>query len=159
MWVGGGLVWEQPVSRFQLETVRLWLVPYVCSFKILCWVEGGMGMIFPCIALSEYRVGELAIYINCLHSPLPIKYEQFPGDHWWSEENELILIGRAEHLPIRLEQPRWFIFLPIQIHFSSFAGSEVGVIKEVNVSPCPNQPCHLQKGQSYTVNVTFTSSE
>lgn len=37
-------------------------------------------------------------------------------------------------------------------------GSGVGVIKEVNVSPCPTQPCRLQKGQSYSVNVTFTSS-
>ncbi|XP_036984067.2 NPC intracellular cholesterol transporter 2 isoform X2 [Artibeus jamaicensis] len=36
--------------------------------------------------------------------------------------------------------------------------SGVGVIKEVNVIPCPVQPCHLQKGQSYTVNVTFTSN-
>lgn len=26
------------------------------------------------------------------------------------------------------------------------------------MSPCPNQPCRLQKGQSYTVNVTFTSN-
>uniref|UniRef100_A0A8D2AZS7 NPC intracellular cholesterol transporter 2 n=1 Tax=Sciurus vulgaris TaxID=55149 RepID=A0A8D2AZS7_SCIVU len=37
-------------------------------------------------------------------------------------------------------------------------GSKVGVIKEVNVSPCPTQPCELEKGQSYSVNVTFTSS-
>ncbi|XP_036769093.2 NPC intracellular cholesterol transporter 2 isoform X1 [Manis pentadactyla] len=37
-------------------------------------------------------------------------------------------------------------------------GSGVGVIKEVNVNPCPTQPCHLHKGQSYTVNVTFTSN-
>ncbi|XP_041514465.1 NPC intracellular cholesterol transporter 2 [Microtus oregoni] len=36
-------------------------------------------------------------------------------------------------------------------------GSKVGVIKEVNVSPCPTQPCELHKGQSYSVNVTFTS--
>lgn len=34
----------------------------------------------------------------------------------------------------------------------------MGVIKEVNVSPCPTQPCQLHKGQSYSVNVTFTSS-
>ncbi|KAH0520989.1 Epididymal secretory protein E1 [Microtus ochrogaster] len=38
-------------------------------------------------------------------------------------------------------------------------GSKVGVIKEVNVSPCPTQPCELHKGQSYSVNVTFTSGE
>ncbi|XP_008565739.1 PREDICTED: epididymal secretory protein E1 [Galeopterus variegatus] len=37
-------------------------------------------------------------------------------------------------------------------------GSVVGVIKEVNVRPCPTQPCQLNKGQSYSVNVTFTSS-
>lgn len=36
-------------------------------------------------------------------------------------------------------------------------GSVVGVIKEVNVSPCSTQPCELHKGQSYSVNVTFTS--
>ncbi|XP_066129687.1 NPC intracellular cholesterol transporter 2 [Saccopteryx bilineata] len=42
------------------------------------------------------------------------------------------------------------------VHFKD-CGSGVGVIKEVNVIPCPVQPCHLQKGQSYTVNVTFTS--
>uniref|UniRef100_A0A8D1Y1C0 Latent-transforming growth factor beta-binding protein 2 n=1 Tax=Sus scrofa TaxID=9823 RepID=A0A8D1Y1C0_PIG len=37
-------------------------------------------------------------------------------------------------------------------------GSGVGVIKEVNVNPCPTQPCQLHKGQSYSVNVTFTSN-
>ncbi|XP_042548630.1 NPC intracellular cholesterol transporter 2 [Dipodomys spectabilis] len=37
-------------------------------------------------------------------------------------------------------------------------GSVVGVIKEINVSPCPTQPCQLDKGQSYSVNVTFTSN-
>lgn len=43
------------------------------------------------------------------------------------------------------------------VHFKD-CGSTVGVIKEVNVSPCPTQPCELMKGQSYSVNVTFTSS-
>ncbi|XP_028627772.1 NPC intracellular cholesterol transporter 2 [Grammomys surdaster] len=43
------------------------------------------------------------------------------------------------------------------LHFKD-CGSTVGVIKEVNVSPCPTQPCLLHKGQSYSVNVTFTSS-
>lgn len=32
------------------------------------------------------------------------------------------------------------------------------MIKEVNVSPCHVQPCELQKGQSYSVNVTFSSN-
>ncbi|KAF7251586.1 NPC intracellular cholesterol transporter 2 [Varanus komodoensis] len=36
-------------------------------------------------------------------------------------------------------------------------GSEAGIILEVNVSPCPKQPCILHKGDTYTVNVTFTS--
>ncbi|XP_075387057.1 NPC intracellular cholesterol transporter 2 [Tenrec ecaudatus] len=36
-------------------------------------------------------------------------------------------------------------------------GSVVGTVQEVNVSPCPIQPCQLIKGQSYSVNVTFTS--
>lgn len=43
------------------------------------------------------------------------------------------------------------------VHFED-CGSEVGVIKELNVIPCPVQPCRLQKGQSYSVNVTFTST-
>ncbi|KAM9646071.1 NPC intracellular cholesterol transporter 2 [Trichechus inunguis] len=42
--------------------------------------------------------------------------------------------------------------------FFKDCGSVVGVIKEVNVSPCPTQPCQLLKGQSYSVNVTFTSN-
>ncbi|XP_004612341.1 NPC intracellular cholesterol transporter 2 [Sorex araneus] len=37
-------------------------------------------------------------------------------------------------------------------------GSATGLIKEVNVSPCPSQPCKLHKGQSYSVNATFTSN-
>ncbi|KAM9146934.1 NPC intracellular cholesterol transporter 2 [Pangshura tecta] len=36
-------------------------------------------------------------------------------------------------------------------------GSKDGSIIEVNVSPCPTQPCQLQKGTSYSVNVTFSS--
>ncbi|XP_038621892.1 NPC intracellular cholesterol transporter 2 [Tachyglossus aculeatus] len=36
-------------------------------------------------------------------------------------------------------------------------GSTVGTVMEVNVSPCPTQPCQLHKGESYSVNVTFTS--
>ncbi|KAK2102692.1 Phosphatidylglycerol/phosphatidylinositol transfer protein [Saguinus oedipus] len=43
------------------------------------------------------------------------------------------------------------------VHFLD-CGSVDGVIKEVNVSPCPTQPCQLSKGQSYSVNVTFTSN-
>ncbi|XP_021034575.1 NPC intracellular cholesterol transporter 2 [Mus caroli] len=42
------------------------------------------------------------------------------------------------------------------LHFKD-CGSKVGVIKEVNVSPCPTDPCQLHKGQSYSVNITFTS--
>ncbi|XP_052436237.1 NPC intracellular cholesterol transporter 2 [Carassius gibelio] len=37
-------------------------------------------------------------------------------------------------------------------------GSTEGKVSEVNIQPCPSQPCQLHKGQSYTVNVTFTSS-
>ncbi|XP_041121219.1 NPC intracellular cholesterol transporter 2-like isoform X2 [Polyodon spathula] len=36
-------------------------------------------------------------------------------------------------------------------------GSIVGKISSVDVSPCPKQPCELVKGESYTVNVTFSS--
>uniref|UniRef100_F7HKC6 NPC intracellular cholesterol transporter 2 n=1 Tax=Callithrix jacchus TaxID=9483 RepID=F7HKC6_CALJA len=43
------------------------------------------------------------------------------------------------------------------VHFLD-CGSVDGVIKEVNVSPCPTLPCQLSKGQSYSVNVTFTSN-
>ncbi|XP_016129931.1 epididymal secretory protein E1-like [Sinocyclocheilus grahami] len=37
-------------------------------------------------------------------------------------------------------------------------GSAEGKVAEVDIYPCPSQPCQLHKGQSYTVNVTFTSS-
>ncbi|XP_060020905.1 LOW QUALITY PROTEIN: NPC intracellular cholesterol transporter 2-like [Lagenorhynchus albirostris] len=57
-----------------------------------------------------------------------------------------------------------FLFLALSasalaepVHFKD-CGSGVGVIKEVNVNPCLTQPCQLHKGQSYSVNVTFTSS-
>uniref|UniRef100_A0A3Q2GUW1 NPC intracellular cholesterol transporter 2 n=1 Tax=Equus caballus TaxID=9796 RepID=A0A3Q2GUW1_HORSE len=43
------------------------------------------------------------------------------------------------------------------VHFKD-CGSQVGVVKEVNVNPCSTQPCQLHKGQSYSVNVTFTSN-
>ncbi|XP_061467726.1 NPC intracellular cholesterol transporter 2 isoform X2 [Rhineura floridana] len=36
-------------------------------------------------------------------------------------------------------------------------GSKDGSISEVNVSPCPTQPCLLHKGASYSVNITFSS--
>ncbi|XP_032998560.1 NPC intracellular cholesterol transporter 2 [Lacerta agilis] len=36
-------------------------------------------------------------------------------------------------------------------------GSKDGSIVEVNVSPCPEQPCVLHKGDAYSVNVTFSS--
>ncbi|XP_048831075.1 NPC intracellular cholesterol transporter 2-like [Brienomyrus brachyistius] len=36
-------------------------------------------------------------------------------------------------------------------------GSVVGKVAEVDITPCPNQPCELRKGQSYSVNVTFSS--
>lgn len=39
------------------------------------------------------------------------------------------------------------------------AGSKDGSIQEVNVSPCPTQPCQLVKGTSYSINVTFSSSK
>lgn len=44
---------------------------------------------------------------------------------------------------------------PLKFHD---CGSTVGTIKEVNVTPCPSLPCKLSKGQSYSVNVTFTSN-
>ncbi|KAF4102506.1 NPC intracellular cholesterol transporter 2 [Onychostoma macrolepis] len=37
-------------------------------------------------------------------------------------------------------------------------GSVEGKVSVVDIQPCPSQPCQLRKGQSYTVNVTFTSS-
>ncbi|XP_029901119.1 NPC intracellular cholesterol transporter 2 [Myripristis murdjan] len=36
-------------------------------------------------------------------------------------------------------------------------GSSVGKVSMVDIKPCPRQPCQLQKGQSYSVNVTFSS--
>ncbi|XP_016101635.1 epididymal secretory protein E1 isoform X2 [Sinocyclocheilus grahami] len=36
-------------------------------------------------------------------------------------------------------------------------GSVEGKVTEVDIQPCSQQPCQLHKGQSYSVNVTFTS--
>ncbi|KAK1793602.1 hypothetical protein P4O66_011976 [Electrophorus voltai] len=36
-------------------------------------------------------------------------------------------------------------------------GSVAGTVVQVEISPCPNQPCQLHKGESYSVNVTFNS--
>jgi len=36
-------------------------------------------------------------------------------------------------------------------------GSTVGKVSVVDITPCPKQPCQLHKGQSYAVNVTFSS--
>uniref|UniRef100_A0A3B1IH15 NPC intracellular cholesterol transporter 2 n=1 Tax=Astyanax mexicanus TaxID=7994 RepID=A0A3B1IH15_ASTMX len=36
-------------------------------------------------------------------------------------------------------------------------GSVEGKVSQVDISPCPTQPCELHKGKSYTVNVTFSS--
>ncbi|KAJ3613030.1 hypothetical protein NHX12_019286 [Muraenolepis orangiensis] len=37
-------------------------------------------------------------------------------------------------------------------------GSSVGKVSNVDIKPCPKQPCQLHKGQSYNVNVTFNSA-
>ncbi|KAG8448933.1 hypothetical protein GDO86_015848 [Hymenochirus boettgeri] len=37
-------------------------------------------------------------------------------------------------------------------------GSDHGKIIQVDVSPCPKQPCPLVRGGTYTVNATFISS-
>ncbi|XP_065144632.1 NPC intracellular cholesterol transporter 2 [Paramisgurnus dabryanus] len=37
-------------------------------------------------------------------------------------------------------------------------GSVQGAVIGVDIQPCPQQPCKLHKGQSYTVNVTFSSN-
>lgn len=37
-------------------------------------------------------------------------------------------------------------------------GSSVGKVSVVDITPCPHQPCQLRKGQSYSVNVTFSST-
>ncbi|KAJ8341587.1 hypothetical protein SKAU_G00338780 [Synaphobranchus kaupii] len=38
-------------------------------------------------------------------------------------------------------------------------GSAVAKVSTVDIVPCPKQPCELRKGQSYSVNVTFTSND
>lgn len=43
--------------------------------------------------------------------------------------------------------------------FPYLSGSKDANIIEVNVTPCPSQPCILRKGESYSVNVTFSSSK
>ncbi|XP_063040114.1 NPC intracellular cholesterol transporter 2-like [Engraulis encrasicolus] len=40
----------------------------------------------------------------------------------------------------------------------SDCGSAVGKVVLVDIEPCPKQPCQLKKGQSYSVNVTFSSN-
>lgn len=59
-----------------------------------------------------------------------------------------------------------FVYLTIRIicivlvpNFLFLTGSVEGKVSEVDIQPCPSQPCQLHKGQSYAVNVTFTSSE
>ncbi|XP_036406239.1 NPC intracellular cholesterol transporter 2-like [Megalops cyprinoides] len=37
-------------------------------------------------------------------------------------------------------------------------GSAEGKVITVDIQPCPTQPCQLHKGQSYGVNVTFSSA-
>ncbi|XP_030641986.1 NPC intracellular cholesterol transporter 2 [Chanos chanos] len=37
-------------------------------------------------------------------------------------------------------------------------GSSSGKVVLVDINPCPKQPCQLHKGQSYAVNVTFSSA-
>lgn len=37
--------------------------------------------------------------------------------------------------------------------------SPSGKVISVDIIPCSTDPCQLHKGQSYTVNVTFTSGE
>ncbi|XP_056446731.1 NPC intracellular cholesterol transporter 2-like [Gadus macrocephalus] len=44
---------------------------------------------------------------------------------------------------------------PVKYHD---CGSAVGKVSMVDIKPCPNQPCQLHKGQSYSVNVTFSSA-
>ncbi|XP_067894768.1 NPC intracellular cholesterol transporter 2-like [Heterodontus francisci] len=43
---------------------------------------------------------------------------------------------------------------PVKFHD---CGSAAGKIITVDITPCPSLPCVLSKGQSYAVNVTFTS--
>lgn len=38
-------------------------------------------------------------------------------------------------------------------------GSQVGKIEELDVFPCTEFPCQLKKGNTYTINVTFTIAE
>ncbi|XP_028293629.1 NPC intracellular cholesterol transporter 2-like [Gouania willdenowi] len=37
-------------------------------------------------------------------------------------------------------------------------GSTSGKVTIVDITPCPSQPCQLHKGDSYSVNVTFSST-
>ncbi|KAM9340995.1 NPC intracellular cholesterol transporter 2-like [Symphorus nematophorus] len=37
-------------------------------------------------------------------------------------------------------------------------GSTVGKVAVVDINPCASLPCQLHKGQSYSVNVTFSSA-
>ncbi|XP_029982425.1 NPC intracellular cholesterol transporter 2 [Sphaeramia orbicularis] len=37
-------------------------------------------------------------------------------------------------------------------------GSSSGKVDLVDIAPCPSQPCQLHRGDSYSVNVTFSSN-
>ncbi|KAM4690837.1 NPC intracellular cholesterol transporter 2 [Rhinophrynus dorsalis] len=60
----------------------------------------------------------------------------------------LLSVLTISHLPSAVPEPLVY----------KDCGCEEGKLLKVDVSPCPKQPCPLVKGNSYTVNVTFTSN-
>ncbi|XP_049624207.1 NPC intracellular cholesterol transporter 2-like [Suncus etruscus] len=44
------------------------------------------------------------------------------------------------------------------VKYEDCGNPEIGVLKELYVTPCPKEPCILKKGQTYLVNVTFVSN-
>ncbi len=62
--------------------------------------------------------------------------------------DEVIIFNNSYHF--------CFVLAP---NFLFITGSVAGKVSGVDIQPCPSQPCQLHKGQSYAVNITFTSSE
>ncbi|KAG8514256.1 NPC intracellular cholesterol transporter 2 [Galemys pyrenaicus] len=138
------------LGRTKAALARAYLVTAAatCPFLALGYSTAAMRFLaaaFLLLALVAFALAEPVRFKDCVSIPREL-----------SGENKLMLIGRRR--APSLCRSLMFVFPPIPISFSSFAGSEVGVIKELNVSPCPVQPCKLRKGQSYSVNATFTST-
>ncbi|XP_037693693.1 NPC intracellular cholesterol transporter 2-like [Choloepus didactylus] len=122
----------------------------------LCWDEG---------------TGTLLLGLELKGGPFPGYPDISPdGDDWlcdWlpprprlaglsRDRGSLFFLGRVRFPAAALLLALCTAALAEPVYFKD-CGSEVGVTKGLNVSPCPTQLCQLQKGQPDSVNVTFSS--